>query len=426
MQQIQQTQNQLQNLQQPKPELKQMFADYLSAKPIFQNRASLTIAFAPETIPHRNEQVKTLGRILAPVLKGERCSNVFIYGKTGTGKTLVSKYVASELESVAKGTGQKLKIIYVNCKMKRVADTEYRLLAHILKEFGREVPFTGLPTDKIHQTFHEVVDSEKQTILLLIDEIDFLVKKTGDEILYNLTRINSELKNSKVCLIGITNDLNFVNSLDPRVRSSLSEEEMVFPPYNAMQIMEILRQRCSLAFAPEVLEAGVIEKCAALAAQEHGDARRALDLLRVAGELAERMGAKKVLVEHVDKAQDKVDCDRVLEVVKSQPKQSQAILFSILKLSERGADQKNIKNERLPEIETGNVCDFYQKICNKYGLKQLTQRRISDLIAEFDLFGIISTKVISRGRYGRTRIITLALDDELRKKVEGALAEGFY
>lgn len=420
-----QPQTQLQNPQ-PKPELNQMFTEYLSAKPIFTNRASLTTSFAPETIPHREEQVKALGRILAPLLKGEKASNVFIYGKTGTGKTLISKYVAAELENVSKQTSQKLKVLYVNCKMKRAADTEYRLLASLMKELGKEVPFTGLPTDKIYQDFHTLLDSEKQTILLIVDEIDVLVKKTGDEILYNLTRMNQDLKNSRVCLVGITNDLGFINNLDPRVRSSLSEEELVFPPYNAMQLMDILRQRSALAFDSSSLEAGVIEKCAALAAQEHGDARRALDLLRVAGELAERSGLQKILVEHVDNAQEKVDCDRVVEVAKSQPRQSQAILFSILKLSDVGSEQKNVKNERLKEIQTGDVCDYYHKICGRYGLKPLTQRRISDLIAEFDLFGIISTKVISRGRYGRTRVISLALDESLIKKVYGVLGEVFY
>lgn len=391
-----------------------IFDKFLQSMSIFSNREALTISFSPETISHREKQINDLGRILAPVLKGGRPSNVFLYGRPGTGKTLVSKFVGSELEKISQNNGYKIKVLYVNCKMKKTADTEYRLLAELSKELGKAVPFTGLPTDQVYHAFFGALESNSQTIIIIIDEIDTLVQKTGDEILYNLTRINQELKNSKISIIGITNNLGFIESLDPRVKSSLSEEELIFPPYNALQLQDILRTRSLLAFVADSLEPGVIEKCAALAAQEHGDARRALDLLRVAGELAERGSEEKVLLKHVDMAQEKIDIDRVLETVKAQPKQSQMVLYSIVQLAE--------KNK---EIQTGEVIDNYQNLCIEHGLKPLTQRRVSDLIAEFDLFGIIATKVISKGRYGRTRVISLNLSDSVLKRLKNLLYEIF-
>ncbi|MEM5814843.1 MAG: AAA family ATPase, partial [Candidatus Aenigmatarchaeota archaeon] len=294
-------------------------------------------------------------------------------------------------------------------------DTEYRLLAQLAKEFGKDVPFTGLPTDMIYHAVFEAIDSAAQSIILIVDEIDALVQKAGDEILYTLTRINGDLKRSKLSIIGITNDLSFIDRLDPRIRSSLSEEELVFPPYNAVQLQDILRERLSLAANKDAVSEGVIEKCAALAAQEHGDARRALDLLRVSGELAERSGESQIRIQHVDAAQEKIDQDRVLEITKAQPKQSQAILYAIVQLSEK---------ER--SVETGNVVDVYNRLCNEYGLKPLTQRRVSDLIAELDMFGMIQTRVISKGRYGRTRVIELALSDAVREKTKQFLKEVFY
>jgi len=298
--------------------------------------------------------------------------------------------------------------------MKKIADTEYRLIAELSKNLGKEVPFTGLPTDQVYNAFFGILDEKNQTVILIIDEIDALIEKTGDEILYNLTRINQDLKNARVSIIGITNNLNFIETLDSRIKSSLSEEELIFPPYNALQLQDILRTRASVAFVSEVLDEGVIEKCAALAAQEHGDARRALDLLRVAGELAERNADGKVSVSHVDAAQGKIDIDRVLETVKAQPKQSQAVLYSIIQL----ADKNN-------NIQTGDVFDLYQNICNQHGLKPLTQRRVSDLIAELDLFGIINTKIISRGRYGRTRVMSLSLSETVCKRLKNLLYEIF-
>jgi len=391
-----------------------IFNKFLQTKPLFINRDALTISFTPDSIPHREKQISDLGRILFPALKGGRPSNVFLYGRPGTGKTLVSKFVGSELEKTGQNNGHKIKVLYINCKMKKQADTEYRLLAGLSKELGKEVPFTGLPTEQVYHTFFEVLEKSNQTTIIIIDEIDALIQKTGDEILYNLTRINQELKNSKISIIGITNNLSFIESLDPRVKSSLSEEELIFPPYNALQLQDILRTRASLAFANGSLEPGVIEKCAALAAQEHGDARRALDLLRVAGELAERNFEEKVLIKHVDIAQEKIDIDRVLEIVKAQPKQSQLVLYSIIQLAEKAK-----------EIQTGEVIDIYQNLCIEHGLKSLTQRRVSDLIAELDLFGIITTKIISKGRYGRTRVISLNLSEGIMKKLKNLLCEIF-
>jgi archaeal cell division control protein 6 len=396
-----------------------IFNKFIEAKPLFKERKALSLSFTPDEIPHRDNEVDAVSRVLAPCLKGGKPSNLFVYGKTGTGKTVVCNFVGRELEKAASD----IRVIYVNCKMKKVADTEYRLLAYLISAFGKKVPFTGLPTDKLYHDFFEIVDKKEQTIVLVLDEIDTLIKKNGDEILYILTRANQDLKKAKLSIIGITNDLGFINKLDPRVRSSLGEEELVFPPYNAMQLQDILRKRADVAFIENGVEMGVVEKCSAYAAQEHGDARRALDLLRVAGELAERQGLTSIGVDQVDQAEAKLDKDRIVEIVKSQPRQSQAILYAILQCSIDG--QRSLRGKKLPYIQTADVWDKYQKICNEFGLKSLTQRRVSDLIAEYDLFGIINTKVISRGRYGRTRMIELTLDDDMKKKVLSTLG-GFF
>jgi len=379
--------------------------------PIFKDRNALTSHFTPEKIPHRDEQKDNLASILAPSLKGGRPSNIFIYGMTGTGKTLVSKYVGEELEKTSNQGSYPVKVIYINCKMKKVADTEYRLIAELSRILGQDVPITGLPTKQVYDIFYTTLDSKKQTVIVILDEIDALVEKMGDEFLYNFTRINQDLKKAKVSIIGITNDLHFIDILDPRVKSSLSEEEILFPPYNALQLQDILKHRIKLGFEPKVLSEEVIPKCAALAAQEHGDARRALDLLRVAGEIAERQNDSKISEKHVDIALEKIDYDRIIESVKSLPKQTKLLLWSIIELEEK--EQEN--------IQTGDVYGIYEDTCKKCVLHPLTQRRVSDLLSELDMLGIINAKVISLGRYGRTREIKLSVTKKVRGKIKEIL-----
>jgi cell division control protein 6 len=388
-------------------ELDEIF-DSFDKNLLFKDKSYLQTNYKPNNILHRGEQIKQIASILAPVLRGEKTSNLFLYGKTGTGKTLSIQYVREALyKRVKPDSGFELRIEYLNCKLKKVSDTEYRILAELIKQLGGEVPSTGLPTQSVYSKFIELVDSKKQLLVLILDEIDQTVKKISNNFLYNLTRLNSELSKSQISIVGISNDLTFLDEVDPRVRSSLSEEEIVFPPYNAVQIQDILKERSENAFQPGVLEEGVIQKCAAYAAREHGDARRALDLLRVAGELAEREGQNKILVKHIDEANSKIERDKILDVIRTEPKQFQFVLYSIFKLSEISKDNP---------FFTGDVYNYYQEICKKNKMEVLTQRRIGDIIQEFDMLGIINVRVISKGRGGRMREIRLAISNNILEK----------
>ena len=264
------------------------------------------------------------------------------------------------------------------------------------------VPMTGWPTDRVYSTFFEAVDYHERVVVIMLDEIDKLVEKSGDDTLYNLSRMNSELTNSRISIMGISNDLKFTDFLDPRVKSSLGEEEIVFPPYDANQLRDILQHRADIAFKTDALTDDVIPLCAAFAAQEHGDARRALDLLRTAGELAERSQAETVGEEHVRQAQDKIELDRVVEVVRTLPTQSKIVLFAVILLEKNGVHN----------INTGEVFNIYKRLCEEIDADVLTQRRVTDLISELDMLGIVNAVVVSKGRYGRTKEMGLSVPVE--------------
>jgi cell division control protein 6 len=394
--------------------LGEFFDTYLKKKPLFINKDYLRSNYFPKEILHRKKHIDDVANILAPSLRKEKPSNLFVYGKTGTGKTVVIKYVTKEIEEAAQKNNIPLKIVYLNCKLQRVADTEYRLIAQIIKEMGGEVPTTGLPTKDVYDIFLKILEDKKILLILILDEIDQLVLKISDEILYTLTRINTELKHSEVTLIGISNDLKFTNYLDARVKSSLSEEELLFEPYNALQLQDILKKRAKMSLREEAVEEGLIEKCAAYAAREHGDARRAIELLRVAGEIAERNNQDKIMITNLDVAEEKIDRDRIVEAVEKNPKQFKLVTYSIMELHKNDGHK----------IFTGDIYELYKKYSLKTGVRPLTPRRVSDIIAELDMLGIINTKVISKGRYGRTREICVELPESTMNEMSTILKEG--
>ncbi|MFW9830197.1 MAG: ORC1-type DNA replication protein [Candidatus Thorarchaeota archaeon] len=372
--------------------------DRLSSGPtLIQDRKVLWHSYVPDELPHREEQITQIGSILATGLKGSRPSNVFVYGKPGTGKTAVTRYVLRELTTKFGELQLPFKAVYLNC---RNVDTDYRVLARICAELGQKVPFTGLPTDEVHSRLIELLESQDILTIIVLDEIDRLVLKSGDDTLYKLTRINYELSKASVSLIGISNDLRFPEYLDPRVLSSLSEEKVIFHPYTALQLQDILRRRSSHGLKEGILEEpGVINLCAALAAREEGDARRALDLFRVAVEIAEREGNKMVQVDHVEKARLSIERDTVLEVLRTLPVQQKLVLYAVYLL----------ERHKHPHPVTGEVQDVYGDLCAQLGMDPLTQRRVSDLINDLDAIGVVNAKVVSKGRYGRTKIIRLSV-----------------
>ncbi|MGA7076168.1 MAG: ORC1-type DNA replication protein [Halobacteriota archaeon] len=387
--------------------LEGLFDNLLESKPVFKDKEVLRPSYTPSYLPHRRDQLNAIAVILVVALRGETPSNILVYGKTGTGKTACAKYVGRELTEVGASRGVPCNVAYINCE---VVDTQYRVLAYLARQFDKDVPMTGWPTDQVYSQFIEALNSQAGSVIIILDELDKLVRKSGDDVLYNLSRINLELTNTRVSLIGISNDLKFTEYLDPRVRSSLAEEEIIFPPYDANQLRDILEERARLAFKEHALNPEVIPLCAALAAQEHGDARRALDLLRVSGEFAERVNADNVKEEHVRTAQMRIELNRVAEVIRTLPTQAKLVLYSIIALQQNGARSAT----------TGEVNRVYETLCRQIELDVLTKRRITDLIMELDLLGIISTKVVSKGRYGRTKEISLSvpLDETFRVLLE--------
>jgi cell division control protein 6 len=376
--------------------LDNVFERFVSGVKIFKDREVLRHDYLPDRLPHREEQIRQLGETVAPVLKGERGSNIFIYGKTGTGKTAVTKYVLSHLEVKAKEFNAPVKFCYVNC---RITGSEYRVLANLCQTLGISVPFTGLSVGEVFDRLKLGLDASKIIFIIVLDEIDALIKSRGDSLLYELTRINETLCKSKTSLVGISNDLRLKEFLDPRVLSSLSEEEVVFRPYDANELRNILFERVKAAFYDGALSDGALCLCAALAAAEHGDARRALDLMRVAGEVAERKGANIVVEEHVRDAEKHIEHNRVVEALKNLTLHSKLVVLSVYHLNKADGHR----------AITGEIYDVYSEVCGELGITPLTQRRLCTLVNELDSMGLLNAKVISMGRYGRTKKIRLEI-----------------
>lgn len=372
-----------------------IFDNLVDKGSVFNDKQYLDHRFLPDNLPHRKEQITGIAKYWIEALKNVTPSDVTIYGKTGTGKTAAAKFAMKQLEEAADNKNIRIRTEYIRCTD---YTTEYQVIAKLCQQMGRDVPYRGWTKAEVVNTFRDILKSNlygnKMILIVVLDEIDILLKNDGDGILYTLTRTDN------VAILSISNYVDFKKFIKSRVMSSFRDREIVFPPYGAQQLVDILEERSKLSFNEGTLDNDVIPLCAAMAAKEEGDARYALDLLRTAGEIADEKEIDIVHGEYVREAKEKIEHNKITDLITTLPAQQQRVLEAILSLT-----------QEKEEITSGKLYDTYKEISKG---DTVSYRRIFDFINELEMLGIISTNTISRGRgKGRTNIITLQCDNEI-------------
>jgi cell division control protein 6 len=372
--------------------LMNIFDELGDKKTVFKEKKFLDHRFLPDKLPHREDQIKSIAKYWIEALNSVTPPDITIYGKTGTGKTAVAKFAMKQLKEASRDQDLNIKTEYIRCTD---YTTEYQVIARLCQQMGRDVPYRGWTKAEVINAFRSLFKKNAfgndLILLVVLDEIDILLRNDGDGLLYTLTRTDN------VAILSISNYVDFKKFIKPRVRSSLRDREIVFPPYGAQQLVDILEERSSLSFIEKSLEDDVIPLCAALAAKEEGDARYALDLLRTSGELADEKDSDLVQGVYVREAKDHIEHNKITDIIMTLPSQQQRVLESILYLT-----------KRKEEITSGRLYEVYKDVSRG---DTVSYRRIFDFINELEMLGLISTNTVSRGRAkGRTNIIDLQCD----------------
>ena len=392
----------------PTPDISELEGDPLNSRKeqIFQRRELLRVGHVPESsrIVGRDQEINGVEDLLQAGAFGDPPRNAIIYGKTGTGKSLVARHVTGRARAIAQQNQVKFVAAYVDCDEQ---DTETRVSRNLAQQVeqqlnaGKDIPDKGIGASEYYSYLWDMLDTV-DVFIAIVDEID---KMGSDEVLFKLSRAEESGKTSAyIGVLAISNKIEYYDSLNERVKSSLQEDELVFHPYDADQLVDILENRRD-AFREGVLEEGVIPKVAALGAKEHGDARKAIEILSRAGTLAARNGDSKVTENHVEAAQNLAEVSRFQELIRGSTPHSKYILFALAYLS---------KSKMKDGFSTSEIYTVYEGVCAERGLDPLSHQRVLDLLKEWTFSDITENRYTGGGKSeGSYREHNLVRDPDL-------------
>ena len=376
---------------------------------LFKNPEVFSNVYIPDRLPGREEQI----RIVKSAIEGCHImnQNMIILGKKGTGKTAVIKHVMKNVlpasndiidttdnKVVFRIGNKKGMAIYANC---RIHNTKLRLateLANIVS--GRKNRFRGWQ-DAVGYIKLLNKNFGMDFMVVILDEIDML-KDRDNDIIYAFSRWNEIGGDTIVSLILISNNIFFHETIEPRAKSSFSSPVLVFSPYNDNELKEILRDRCISGLVDGSWDDIILDIISKKVARDDGDARKALQIIKRSAEIAGMMGKNKIDYEAIQKAYDDWDSDTTAKIVSTLPLHEKMVLLAIAEI---------LKNKRDKMATTGEIYEVYRELCYKNGIVYtMSQRTISSYLSELDAIGIINVRVVSEGRYGRTKVARIDKD----------------
>ncbi|WP_049996136.1 AAA family ATPase [Halococcus sediminicola] len=360
----------------------------------FENPNALEESYQPDEIQGRSDETHEVQRVFQPVIDNEPPRNAFLYGLSGLGKTATTQYELNQLAASAEEYNDiRLTTIRQNCNDLNSSYQVAITLANQILPPNSQLPRSGLPAGQIYETLFEQInqlgtaaDDIRDYVIIVLDEFDNI--GSSDRLLYQIpqARANDRLNNVWPCLIGISNDITFRENLSPKVQSSLCEREITFSAYDADELSAILTHRSQIAFKEGAVDTEVLNLAAAYGAQEGGDARYSIDLLRSAGEIAKAEGRETVERHDLEEARDDVERNRVSETLSSMGIHEHLAAAALLYL----------KYEGETPVVRADLYPVYRKFAEEILGDSNNMRRLHSHLGDLDMLGLIS----------RSRIIT--------------------
>lgn len=358
----------------------------------------------------RSREIDEITRHFAPIFQNGHPVHFSVLGKTGTGKTITLLYLLQEFAALCQERGIPFAKYHLDLCCPAPC---FRALNNLgcLMQASRHYK-RGISLDDLMRSIELKLASRKGYIVIFIDEADN-IRTDPDSFYQFLIKRLPQKTEAKIILLFSSNRLGWADNLDPRIKSCLKMRELIFDPYNATDLFNILQIRVQKSLRGGSIEEGVLQKISACSSRNHGDARKAVNLLSRSAQLAEKEGTS-ITMELVDRANDEIEKDKYLAMIRTAPKQLQAALYASITGKAKGK-----------ALHTGDAYIVYDRFCHETGIAPLSQRAFTDLLSELDMYGFIRARTVSRGRYGRSKEIYVSLEPHILHAMKHTILQNF-
>jgi cell division control protein 6 len=368
--------------------------------------------FIPYEIKFRDKEKEIILSNINLFLNRNTGSNLFLYGTTGTGKTLIARYLNKGISFYSAKNKLKVKVAYINCKQILSDDIDYYIFKRIYEELANINIKSGSRKNDIYENIYRFIINNDYKLIIILDEVDTIFRKSENtEILYLLLRNYDINFLNRIRLILISNSPSFISQLDQRVKSSFSSIIQVrFSPYNYYELREILKDRAIRALKPGSISEEDINYISARVSKEFsGDARIAINVLRLSATIAYNKNKEKIDREDIEEAFSSVDLNILESIVSTLNKTQKLILLALIK--------EQIKNEDF--VTFNDLYEEYVNLSNNFGISILDKTVVYKNLKKIEgIFGeLIETKIISNGKKGVNKVLKIISDVDNLKKI---------
>ncbi len=399
------------------PSARDVIESVIGKPSVFKSREKLFPEYLPSHLPHREEQLKALAEYFRFMLSepGTISQRVLLVGSIGTGKTVTAMRFGNDFKYLAKQRGVNLEYVHVNCHRDR---TLYLVVQEISRQLRIPVPQRGLSAQEMYHVILRHLEERDQYVIVTLDEFDYFISVAGSDAVYFLVRTYDEHPEltKRVSFIFIARDVSNLGLLDAATESYLVRNIIHFKPYTSRELYDILKHRAEEAFYEGTVEDGVLRYIAEIVGADRGgsgNARLALEILLLAGQLADHEGAQRVTVEHVRKAHTRLASPELVHTLDNLPYLQLHELLILL------AAVRVLRTKGEPYARMGEVEREYHQVCEELGVKPRKHTQVYEYVMNLKRLGIVDARPSGKGYRGRSTLIAVNIGplDLLEKKI---------
>ena len=330
------------------------YLDRIGAGKVLVDREPFSFDWTPDKLVGRDEELTELASLFTHIENQNSSCRAVITGPVGSGKTVLTRRFGHDLLNHLEGR-RKITLAHVNC---RNHPTTSQVLQQIAVTLDSRHPERGLSSGEIIQSIRRNLISHNSHLLLILDEVDLLIRRDNSDLIYKLLRIDEgQDKQGSLSLILVSQDSMLLKLFEPAIISRLGASNILkMKPYDKNGLIQIARQRAEIACRNGSISEEVLEKIGIMAA-ESGDARLAIELLDSSIRRAESAGRGEVLIEDIEQSSARVAAVEPSQVDKLS-KDQKLIMLGLC---------RRLKKEA--EINTGDAEKLYRIVCEEYEAK---------------------------------------------------------